>query len=164
MFDILANELNEINIDLGGVVGDKYKELIDEIASATNFQIRIGIIEKYLLKRMALRNLYELGPLGKAIDLINLRCGMLSVDAVASVACMSGRQLDRLFVKRIGISPKQFMRVRKMNFAISLMKAKKKINLTELALEAGYYDQSHFTNDFKEITGLLPKQFIKMIE
>jgi AraC-like DNA-binding protein len=44
------------------------------------------------------------------------------------------------------------------------MKAKKKISLTELALEAGYYDQSHFTNDFKEITGLSPKQFIKMIE
>jgi AraC-like DNA-binding protein len=163
MFDVIANELNEINIDLGNVVGDKYKALIDEIASAANFQIRIGIIEKYLLKRMALRSIYEIGPLGKAIDLINLRCGMLSVDDVASAACMSGRHLDRLFVKRIGLSPKQFIRVRKMNFAISLMKAKKKISLTELALEAGYYDQSHFTNDFKEITGITPKQFIKIM-
>lgn len=163
-FDFPASELNEINLELGCVVGDKYKLLIDEIASAANYQNRIEIIEKYLLKSMTLRNEFEFVALGKAVDLIDMRFGMLSVDAVASASCMSGRQLDRLFAKRIGLSPKQFMRVRKMNFAVSLMKTKKQMSLTELALEAGYYDQSHFTNDFKDITGILPKKFIKMIE
>lgn len=163
-FDYEASELSGMNLDLACIIGDKCKTLIDEIASAANYKIRLEIIEKYLMKSMNLRNSFEFDPLSRAVDLINSRCGMLSVDAVASAAYVSGRQLDRLFAKRIGLSPKQYMRIRKMNFAISLMEAKKQMNLTELALEAGYYDQSHFTNDFKDITGIAPKKFIKMLE
>jgi AraC-like DNA-binding protein len=32
-------------------------------------------------------------------------------------------------------------------------------NLTSLAYENEYYDQSHFTKDFKELTGITPKEF-----
>ena len=162
-FDLPANSLNEMNIDLGCFVGDKYKSLMDEIASAPNYKVRIDVIERYLLKIMNLRNLHEFEVLSKAVELINTRRGLLSVDSIINEACISGRHLDRLFVKRIRLSPKQYMRIRKLNFAISLMEIKKKMNLTQVALESGYYDQSHFTNDFKAITGLPPKEFIKLI-
>jgi AraC-like DNA-binding protein len=33
----------------------------------------------------------------------------------------------------------------------------KKKSLTSIALECGYYDQSHFIHDFKEFPGLHPK-------
>ncbi|MEW6737177.1 MAG: helix-turn-helix domain-containing protein [Acidobacteriota bacterium] len=36
------------------------------------------------------------------------------------------------------------------------------MSLTEIALHCGFADQSHFTRNFKEITGFLPKEFRKI--
>jgi AraC-like DNA-binding protein len=34
-------------------------------------------------------------------------------------------------------------------------------NLTEIAYDNDYFDQSHFIKDFKEFTGVSPKEFYK---
>lgn len=34
-------------------------------------------------------------------------------------------------------------------------------SLTDIAYESDYYDQAHFIKDFKEFTGLTPKEFLK---
>jgi AraC-like DNA-binding protein len=33
-------------------------------------------------------------------------------------------------------------------------------NLTQVAYDSEYYDQAHFTKDFKEFTGITPKDFL----
>jgi len=47
----------------------------------------------------------------------------------------------------------------KMIFMIFQKKRNIDLNMTELSFESGYFDKSHFINDFKALCGLTPKQY-----
>jgi AraC-like DNA-binding protein len=40
-----------------------------------------------------------------------------------------------------------------------LQQHKKAENMSDLAFQSGYYDQAHMTNEYKEFSGLSPKQY-----
>ena len=63
------------------------------------------------------------------------------------------RQLERKFSTLIGLSPKQLSKVVRLQATIKLLSNKQFTNLTSIAYESDYYDQSHFIKDFKEFTG-----------
>ena len=53
--------------------------------------------------------------------------------------------------------------VRKIRFqnAVSLIQTNPMKSLSYIGLEAGYYDQSHFIREFKDFSGVTPKEFLK---
>ncbi len=55
----------------------------------------------------------------------------------------------------------EYMRKLKIEKALSLIKSTN-LNLTEIAYECGFADQSHFIRTFKQLTGFLPKSFRKL--
>jgi len=57
--------------------------------------------------------------------------------------------------------PKRFLRTIRFQSAIYRKQLDNTISLTQLAMDCGYYDQAHFTNEFKTFTGMLPKEFFK---
>ncbi|WP_370277516.1 helix-turn-helix domain-containing protein, partial [Pontibacterium sp.] len=73
--------------------------------------------------------------------------------------------LERLFKQWVGISPKHYSRLLRVNLARSaLRKAEGNISLTDAALNAGYFDQAHFNREFKQVVGLTPGQYLKCLE
>lgn len=161
-FNLPFSELRNANLELGSFLGDKINILQNDIYNAGGIQRRIEIIEKYLLLNIIEKSLYELEPLKRAMNCIKTNPLLFNVEKIASAACLSFRQLDRAFQKRIGLAPKEFLRIERINFAIGLMKARSHISLTNVALDAGFYDQSHFINDFKSIVGITPKKFCSL--
>jgi transcriptional regulator GlxA family with amidase domain len=69
------------------------------------------------------------------------------------------RQLTRKFSSAIGLSPKQLSKTVRIQTALKKLVAKEVTSLTDLAHENEYFDQAHFIKDFKEFTGLTPKEF-----
>ncbi len=61
--------------------------------------------------------------------------------------------------KRFGIGQKKISTIEKMEQAKELMS--EGLDLVEIALKCGFYDQSHFSKVFKLYTGLTPAQYIK---
>lgn len=70
------------------------------------------------------------------------------------------RQLERKFLKEIGMSPKQLAKVVRLQSALNLLLKQKSGSFSEIAYESEYYDQNHFIKDFKEFTGTRPKDFM----
>ena len=67
------------------------------------------------------------------------------------------RQLERRFARNFGLSPKEWLRIKR--FEVSLVKlANDKESLADVAADAGYADQSHMTRDHRRATGLTPRQ------
>ncbi|QNK61009.1 AraC family transcriptional regulator [Pedobacter sp. PAMC26386] len=70
-------------------------------------------------------------------------------------------QLIRQFKKHKGVTPNTYLTI------LRIEKARKLMNLhypiVEAALEAGFYDQSHFHHSFLHYTGVTPGSFIKAI-
>lgn len=67
---------------------------------------------------------------------------------------LSERQLARRFEERVGLSPKLFARVRRLQRASLLMRRGRKP--AEVAALAGYADQAHFTREAHELSGVTP--------
>lgn len=74
---------------------------------------------------------------------------------------ISQRQLEREFKNKVGISPKRYLRITRMNEVHRLLEANEQLNFTEIAYRSGYTDQAHFIKDFKKITGERPTIFVK---
>lgn len=76
----------------------------------------------------------------------------------------SSKRLFRLFKKHLGVNPTQFRQLLRFRAAVDLsLENLEKRNLTEIGFCAGYYDQPHFIKEFKRITNLTPRDFLKKI-
>ena len=71
----------------------------------------------------------------------------------------SPRRLSQLFREQIGVSPKLYCRIQRFQQAVQLIHRGADIHWAELALTCGYYDQSHFANDFRAFSGLSPTTY-----
>ncbi len=80
---------------------------------------------------------------------------------LAQVLQLNPITISKHFPKYFGCTLGEYMRRIKINRSLSLVQSDK-INLTEIAFECGFADQSHFIRTFKAQTGFLPKQFQKL--
>ncbi len=72
---------------------------------------------------------------------------------------ISPRRLSQLFREHVGVSPKTYSRIQRFQQAVQLMHRGADIHWIELALTCGYYDQSHFANDFRAFSGISPTRY-----
>lgn len=82
----------------------------------------------------------------------------LSLDDLAQVAQMNRFVLLRQFRARIGVTPHEYQRIRRIVMAKQHLR--NGMPLAELSTACGFFDQSHMTREFKRRTGLTPTAFI----
>lgn len=71
------------------------------------------------------------------------------------------RRIEQRFLETTGLPMGFFVRKVRFQKAVNLLRFKKELSLTKIGLMAGYYDQSHFIREFKEFSGLTPKEFLQ---
>lgn len=88
--------------------------------------------------------------------------GNLSIRDLEGETGYSACYIRRVFKKVHGISPKVFGEfVRFQNLIQKMEKNGKRMSMEELAVECGYYDQSHMTRDFKKFAGMTPEAYLR---
>ncbi|MEK3794268.1 helix-turn-helix transcriptional regulator [Paenibacillus sp. FSL R7-0204] len=86
--------------------------------------------------------------------------GNVSAKRLSSEFYYSEKHIRRLFLRHIGTSPKMFSRIVRVNYALKLLQNKPE-PFTEVAVQAGFFDQPHFNKDFKLLCGLTPQDYLK---
>ena len=86
------------------------------------------------------------------------------VDAFAADHGISPRTLQRLFRRYVGVSPKWVLKRYRLHEAAERMAAGEAQDWPELALELGYFDQSHFIRDFSGFVGQTPTVYAARCE
>jgi AraC-like DNA-binding protein len=85
--------------------------------------------------------------------------GNISIDALAKQHSLTSRQLERNFRHYLGISPKEYANFLRYQYASQLiLNNPGKKTLLDIALNAGYYDHAHLTNEIRKYSGLSPSQ------
>jgi AraC-like DNA-binding protein len=85
----------------------------------------------------------------------------LTVEKLAEELGYSTRYLNSRFKESFGMPPKKFIKLVRFNIARKcIYEGEGNRNLTSIAEEAGYHDQSHFIRDFKSICGKTPKEIL----
>ena len=83
----------------------------------------------------------------------------VSVAECARSVGVSERRLSQVFREQVGMSPKTWCRIHRFQTAARALHNGVDVPWTELALRCGYYDQSHFANDFRAFSGINPTTY-----
>jgi AraC family transcriptional regulator len=82
-----------------------------------------------------------------------------SLAQLAAVVGLNPYHFARQFKAATGLPPHQYVIGRRVERARHLMQAGTDLSLAEVALSAGFSDQSHFCRHFKRLVGVTPGQF-----
>jgi AraC-like DNA-binding protein len=130
----------------------------ERVLHADNNADRVKLIGNFLLGKVQTTEAIT-RIASAAVQVLLESKGQHSIDEISDRLQVNRRQLERKFSEATGMSPKQFSKISRLQAALKLIGQGAFNNLTDLALEAGYYDQAHFIKDFREFTGVSPKQF-----
>lgn len=155
--DILNDKLY-LDIFPGGT------QLIESIECAKTFAERaslfihsdvsrnIGFMEESSMSRVFT------GALAAIFD----QYGDIALSELEAKTGYSTRYLNKVFKKCSGISPKTFCKIVRFQRLLHTMNGSDKRRLTDIAMDAGYYDQSHMLKEFREYTTMTPSEYKKM--
>jgi AraC-like DNA-binding protein len=163
LFPAVARELTDSETTLDELWGDDGRVLEEALVTLVEHATRKPLdatailrsanrtVEAALVRRLASH--------GEAIDArVRAAASLLAQGAgvreVAERVEISERQLDRRFADRVGVNPKAFARVRRLQRAAALLASG--AGLSKTAALAGYADQAHFTREVSALAGVTP--------
>jgi AraC-like DNA-binding protein len=158
-FNFPLNEIYNRIVSLKDINGQAGRELEEKMNEATAFQQQVSIVEAYLFDLM--KNNFDdftFRRINHIAELIKQTYGTINIHQMASEACLSRKQFERIFAGHIGISPKQYLKIIRFQSAIYQKSQNNQLSMAELSFKRGNFDLSHFINDFKSLCGLTPKQ------
>lgn len=129
--------------------------------SATTF-LAAHLLRHYCTRTQSLKT-YPGGlpkyKLKQTIEYIEEHLGEeISLEAVAKHLNMSQYYFCHLFKQSMGISPYQYVLRQRIEKAKQLLK-QRKLTITNVALECGFANQTHFTKHFRKLTGTTPRAY-----
>ena len=134
-------------------------ELARRVEDTADPRLCIALIEQFLLSRLVTAADYRMKQLSTVVNLID-RCPQLDVPALADTACLSSKQLTRVFADYVGASPKDFLRIVRVQRALSLFQRQPASSFAQVAYACGFADQSHMIKEFRQFTGYTPAQYL----
>lgn len=158
-FAMPMNEINGRNVSTDDLSDVLLRELADRIGNTRDNRTCIQLIEQFLQKRLHPFKEYNHKRMTAAIQVINQRV-QIDMATLADTVCLGYKQFKRVFAEHVGANPKDFLRVVRFQRALYVLQTQPGIDLTELALECGYYDQPHLINEFKAFSGYTPREYI----
>lgn len=153
-FPLLRVPMNELTDTLVELESLDYpgRELESSLAPDLSLLRNIDAIEQCLIRRLLTVDDSWLPRLATSIVLFG---GRRSVDQLALEAGVSGRQLERRFLREVGIGPKMLSRILRFQTVFRSIESGMG-NWAQVAVECGYYDQAHLIRDCQEFAGQTP--------
>lgn len=153
-----ANELTDIRVSVDEIWRDA-GEFRDAVAVRGDAVERLRALQRVLTARLPSASLAPQADVDEAVRRIIAAGGSLGITRLAPALGVTRQHLARRFSQLIGVSPKTFARVVRLGRVMERVRAvpaTEPINWSALALELGYYDQSHLVDEFRELTGVTP--------
>jgi AraC-like DNA-binding protein len=147
--DLFSNR----SVDLGCVWGNAAPSLRDRLRELATPQARLHSLEQFLLLKFNDR-MTRHPVVNFALSRFRRAPGMATVHEVARSTGWSERRFSQIFREQVGFSPKVFARIVRFQRAVQQLHNGIDLPWAELALDCGFYDQSHFANEFRAFSGI----------
>lgn len=158
--DIPLNELNDKIISLDNIFSPAFIDFVKNCLLENDIKSLVEEMNIYLFKKLRTSsNPIKEKIAAHAVQYILTEKAASNLDKLVKDCNISNRYLQKIFLEKIGFSPKFFIRIARFQHALHHLINCSNGSLTTLAYQSGYYDQAHFIREFKEFTGLFPSQF-----
>jgi AraC-like DNA-binding protein len=146
----VCNELVQLE-DVWGCDGRLLRErLLDASTPASKFCVLEEVLSEHLAARFDPAIPYAIGALRRGV----------SVSEVVSRLGLLPRTFARRFSAQVGINPKRFARVQRLQRVLRAVRLSSRPDWCGLAAEHGYTDQAHLIHDFRDLADITPSGYV----
>lgn len=146
-------ELQDRCIGIDDVWGTQGRVLRERLIETPSAAARLGLLERFLLDCMQRRD----HPLGALLPHLEAKPSMTVAEAAALMG-VSPKRLTTMFNSEVGLSPKTYLRLRRLQAALRRLDDGMQLG-AEIAADLGYFDQAHFVRDFRSFAAITPSQY-----
>jgi AraC-like DNA-binding protein len=145
-------------LDARSFWGDEVVTILEQLRSCSSYDAMVSTVFDFL-EAKCLEYCRPAEPIDDvAIQMLDAEKNR-SQQEWAETACLSPRQFERNFIRRIGVSPKLFSRIVRFEQVLKLKKEAVDKSWIATALDCGYTDTSHLFREFKEFADFPPALF-----
>lgn len=138
-------------------------DLTDQLMEARSRQEQMTLLTTFLLTRLKQEKPRDL-LVEASLQLIHAHMGSLHVKDLLNTFHLSERQFERRFTQAVGLTPQTYLRVKRFNAAIHLIKTRRFARLTDVAAALNFTDQSHLIHDIKAFSGMTPTRLARQVD
>jgi AraC-like DNA-binding protein len=155
------SELNSQVVPSDAIWGHYASEMRERLHAAPTIQAGFAMLEQLLLARLC-EAPRSLSVVQYAVAEIARHRGALSIRALSEQMGISQNHLGTQFKRLVGISPKEVARFYRFAHVLRLIDSAQPVDLTLIAHQSQFYDQSHFNKDFAAFTGHSPTEYVQL--
>lgn len=159
-----ASLFSNCETNLESLWGRSFRSLRDHLRDLTTPTQKFDLLENFLFDQLRRARVNGLHPIvNYSLETIHAEPHIATIAELARTTGLSSRRLSQIFAEHVGISPKLYCRIQRFQMVVQQLHRATEIPWPELALACGYYDQSHFSNDFRAFSGLSPTRYTASI-
>ena len=154
-----AGDLEDTHVDLETLWGRSAGRLRERLCEARTSAERFQSLQEALLSRLC-DGVEQHYAVSAALEIFGKNQAGPRVREAAKQLGLSERRFIQVFKAEVGMTPKLFSRIQRFQQTRTFIEHNPSINWADLAVELGYFDQSHFIREFLEFSGLSPTDYI----
>jgi len=139
---------------------EKATLLIGQIKNTDDRNEQTNILNNFFLSQKPIFD--ECSHLKKAIKLIHLSQGNITILSIETTLNINRRSMERHFKSKVGISPKAYAQVYRFKCALNFLQANPGTTWASLTYNNGFFDQSHMIRYFKEYLNVSPNNLVTL--
>lgn len=157
-----AGEIGGSAVHLDALWRGEGAELLERMAEAPDDAARVALLHAALQSRLRGSGIVvgNAAAAMHAVRLITASGGRRPLREVATAVGVGERRLQQLFHAHVGLSPRAWSRLARMHGCLRALRLRPSPAWAEVALEGGFYDQSHLVNEFRALCGVTPTEFM----
>jgi AraC-like DNA-binding protein len=147
-------------VELSDLFGSDANRVVEQLFEAPDWHSRFVMLDNFLLSKIR-----RAGKLASEVDWawrqLEFSHGAVPIQGITEHLGWTRKRLIKAFRNEVGIPPKILARILRFRWALAQLSSGKVINVSQLAAECGYSDQSHMIRDFKAFSGWTPVELIR---
>lgn len=154
-----AGELADTHVDLETLWGPLAARLRERLCEARTSSERFQLLQQALLSRLrdGVKQHYAVAT---ALEVFGNNRTQPAVRETAKYLGLSQRRFIQVFKAEVGMTPKLFSRIQRFQQTRSVVQQSPSPNWATVALDLGYFDQSHLIREFLEFSGHTPTDYV----
>jgi AraC-like DNA-binding protein len=154
------SELHNEIVALDAIWRHEAADICERLHDTPTIGAGFALLEEILMRRLS--ETRELDMVRFAIAEIARQHGAVPIRGLSDAIGVSQNHLSTEFNRIAGVPPKQLARCYRFAHVLRTVDAEKAVDWTDIAHDAGFYDQSHFNKDFAAFTGFSPGRYLQL--
>lgn len=142
-------------------LADVVRDLTAKLGDCENFEAAISEFETSV-HQLKLEAIDE--RVVSAVRFVEENHAQVKIDEIAAAAGLSRRQFERRFLQSSGLTPKQYLRARRLRATAIKIVENAGQNWANRAAEMGFADQAHLSHEFNALTSRTPGAFAERVK